>query len=173
MFILLGHHMWFCYKNTLLNFKLKANTYPIKILSPVDDRNIYNNFLRFWNINGLKSLFKQCCSMPELISTSCSVPLGQPPHITTSTLLDIHSALSVPVTSNFIFCIWINESWDACLFHLAYFTWHSDFQFFSFHIMGFHPFCDFVLCSVPLHNILQFSFPFMQCFISWLLWTVM
>lgn len=76
LFILLGHHMWFCYKNTLFNFKLKANTYPIKILSPVDDRNIYNNFLHFWSIHSLKSLFKQCCSMPELlISTSGSVPL--------------------------------------------------------------------------------------------------
>lgn len=115
----------------------------------------------------------QCCSMPELlIPKSGSVPLGQPPHITASTLLDIHSALSISVTSNFIFCLRMNESWNACLFHLAYFIWHSDL-FFSFNIMGFHPFCGCVLCSVPLYNILQFSFPFMQCFISWLLWTVM
>ena len=116
----------------------------------------------------------QCCSMPELlILKSGSVPLGQPPHITASTLLDIHSALSISVTSNFIFCLWMNESWDACLFHLADFIWHSDLLFFSFHMMGFHPFCGCVLCSVPLHNTLQFSFPFMQCLFSWLPWTVM
>lgn len=158
LFILLGHHMWFCYKDTLFNFKLKANIYPIKVLSSVDDRNIYNNFLRFWNIHSLKSLFLNFSFLRLVLYPLVSLP----------TLLFLlswvfHSSLSISVTSNFIFCLWMNESWDACLFHLAYFIWHSDLLFFSFHTIGFHPFWGCVLCTILLRNILQFSFPFMQC----------
>lgn len=166
LFILLGYHMWFWYKDTLFSFKVKANIYPFKYLPSVDDRNIYNNFFLFFEtyIAGSHCTMQHCSTPELLIPKSDSVHLGEPPHITASTLQG-HFTLLLQFQWHQI----LYSTYEWIMWHLSFSTWLISLRTMiscSFHFKQWGFIFSVVVYYVVFHHIrmLWFPFPLMKCF---------
>lgn len=116
----------------------------------------------------------QHCSTPELlIPKSDSVPLGEPPHITASTLQG-HFTLLLQFQWHPI----LYSTYEWIMWRLSFSTWLISLRTMiscSFHFKQWGFIFSVVVYYVVFHHIVCYGFLFhlWSVFISWLLWTVM